>query len=155
MTVGKAYWKNVCMPSIIYGFNIIKINNAQINKLQIIENNIYRKILKAPIYTPVETLRGEIGSSQMKTRIIKGKIFSTGFWVRKDNKANGVLVVQHRAADHAQGIGCGSAYRRARSVGPLDSGPLSLSPGPDPLQVPPQTSPLLRGPVLGQTCPNR
>ena len=87
--------------------------------------------------------------------LLPQKVLSTGFWVRKDNKANGVLVVQHRAADHAQGIGCGSAYRRARSVGPLDSGPSRVSPGPDPLQVPPQTSPLLRGPVLGQTCPNR
>ena len=88
MTVGKAYWKNVCMPSIIYGFNIIKINNAQINKLQIIENNVYRKILKAPIYTPVETLRGEIGSSQMKTRIIKGKIL---YWKSIVERNNGIL----------------------------------------------------------------
>ena len=72
--VGKVYWKNVCVPAILYGFNTAKITEKEINSLQVIENGVYRKILKAPSYAPTGTLRGEIGSAPMKTRIIKGKI---------------------------------------------------------------------------------
>ena len=74
MLVGKVYWKNVCIPAILYGMDIMKINKKDIEKLQIIENNVYRKILKAASYTPVGALRGEVGSSMMKTRLIKGKL---------------------------------------------------------------------------------
>ena len=35
---------------------------------------MYRNILNVPKYTAVEFLRGEIGSSSMKWRIIKGRI---------------------------------------------------------------------------------
>ena len=72
--VGKVYWKNVCLPSVLYGFKITKIKNEYVNKLQVIENNVYRKILRAPSYTPVATLRAEIGSSLMKSRIMKDKL---------------------------------------------------------------------------------
>ena len=72
--VGKTYWKNICVPAILYGFNTAKITEKEINSLQVIENGVYRKILKAPSYAPTGTLRGEIGSAMMKTRIIKGKL---------------------------------------------------------------------------------
>ena len=72
--IGKAFWKNICVPALIHAFNAIKMKEEFINKLQVIENSVYRKILKAASFTPVGTLRGDIGSSLMKTRIIKGKI---------------------------------------------------------------------------------
>ena len=42
--------------------------------MQIIENNVYRRILRAPSYTPVTVLRGEVGASLMKTRHLQSKI---------------------------------------------------------------------------------
>ena len=74
MCIGKVYWKNICLPSILYGFDIMKISHKDINNLQTIENNVYRKILRAASYTPIGALRGEVGSSLMKTRIMKGKL---------------------------------------------------------------------------------
>ena len=72
--VGKAYWKNICVPAILYGLNTAKVTEKDIQKLQVIENNVYRKILRAPSYAPTGTLRSEIGSATMKARIMKGKI---------------------------------------------------------------------------------
>ena len=73
LLVGQVFWKIICLLSILYGFNLII--EKEIDHLQVIENNVYRKILNAASsYTPVGTLRGEIGSSSMKTRIIRGKV---------------------------------------------------------------------------------
>lgn len=74
LLIGKVYWKNICLPAILYGLDIMKLNTKDIDKLQVIENNVYRKILRAASYTPTGTLRGEIGSSLMKTRLYKGKL---------------------------------------------------------------------------------
>lgn len=74
ITVGKAYWKNVALPSILYGTSIIKITEAETEKLQTIENSVYRQILGAPRYAQNSTLRGEIGSSRMRTRVIEGTL---------------------------------------------------------------------------------
>ena len=72
--IGKTYWKNLAIPAILYGTNIIRLTNTEIKKLQQIENGVYRKILGAAKYAPNCTLRGEIGASSMKARIIKGTL---------------------------------------------------------------------------------
>ena len=41
--IGKAYWKSIALPSILYGSSIINITNTEINKLQRIENQVYRQ----------------------------------------------------------------------------------------------------------------
>lgn len=74
ITIGKVYWKSVCLPSILYGTNILNFTETEINKLQIIENSVYRQILGAPKYAQTCTLRGEVGASSMKTRIIEGRL---------------------------------------------------------------------------------
>ncbi|XP_050714164.1 uncharacterized protein LOC126997158 [Eriocheir sinensis] len=73
MLKGKTYWKNVALPSILYGVNIINITKTDIKKLQRIENEVYRKILRAPMYAQEAALRGEIGSSSVKNRIREGQ----------------------------------------------------------------------------------
>ena len=47
---------------------------------------IYRKILRAPSYTPVETLRGEIGASSMKKRLLQNKLLYLKILKEKDNR---------------------------------------------------------------------
>merc|ERR1712074_341980 len=72
--VGKTFWKNIALPSILYGTDIMILNEQDIKKLQIIENSVYKKILGGTKNTATAALRGEIGSSAMKTRIMTNKI---------------------------------------------------------------------------------
>ena len=64
----------MALPTILYGMNIINLTDTEIQKLQTLENRVYRKIHGAPKYAPNCTLRGEIGSSRMKERIINGRV---------------------------------------------------------------------------------
>ena len=50
--------------------NIMSLTETEIKQLQTTENAVYRKILGAPRYAPNCTLRGEVGSSLMKSRIM-------------------------------------------------------------------------------------
>ena len=74
MMIGKVYWKTVALPSILHGSDVIDFIEKDVEKLQVIENNVYRKVLRAPSFTPIAVLRGEIGSSMMKTRIMNGRL---------------------------------------------------------------------------------
>lgn len=74
LTIGKVYWKSIALPGILYGANVIDFNEEKIQKLQRIENSVGRKILGAPNYTQEAALRGEIGISSMKGRIMKGQL---------------------------------------------------------------------------------
>ena len=71
--IGKTYWKSVALPTILYGTNIVNLTEENIKVLQRIENSVYRTILGAAHYTANATLRGEIGSSLMKRRIINSR----------------------------------------------------------------------------------
>ena len=42
LMIGKVYWKSLALPSILYGGNIISLTEQDINKLQVIENGVYR-----------------------------------------------------------------------------------------------------------------
>ena len=74
LLIGKTYWKSIILPSIFYGTNIINFSVDDIKDPQIIENNVYRSILNASPYAPNVTLRGEIGASLMKKRIIQRRL---------------------------------------------------------------------------------
>ena len=86
LLIGKTFWKVVALPAILYATNVITINQDEIEKLQVIENGVYRKILRAASYTPIGALRGEIGSSSMKSRIIKGKIMYYKSIIERENE---------------------------------------------------------------------
>ena len=70
MMIGKVYWKTVALPSILLGSDVIDFIDKDVEKLQVIENNVYKKILRALSFTPIAVLTREIGSSMMKTRIM-------------------------------------------------------------------------------------
>ena len=74
LLIGKSFWKSIVLPSVLYGTNIINLTEDNINQLQKIENSVYRFILGAAHYSPNVTLRGEIGASLMKKRVINGRI---------------------------------------------------------------------------------
>lgn len=74
MLIGKTYWKNVVLPSILQNIGVVSYTNTEIEELQKIENRVYRRILGGIRSTPICVLRGEVGSSMMKTRFIEGKL---------------------------------------------------------------------------------
>ena len=72
--IGKAYWKSIALPSILYGTNVINITKQEIVKLQRTENKVYRQILGAPTYTQETALRGEVGSSSVEGRVMTSRL---------------------------------------------------------------------------------
>ena len=72
--IGKSYWKGLCLPAILYAAEVVEYTDTEIKKLQIIENTVFRTILGARKFTPVSTLRGEVGASLMISRVDKNKL---------------------------------------------------------------------------------
>ena len=74
LLIGNTFWKSIVLPSVLYGTNIINLTEENISELQIIENSVYRSILGAAHYSPNVTLRGDMGASLVKKRVINGII---------------------------------------------------------------------------------
>ena len=72
--IGKAYWKGIVLPILLYETNVIAYTKKEIDQLQRIENSVHRHILVAPRYAQTATLRGETGATAMEERIMEGQI---------------------------------------------------------------------------------
>ena len=70
-SVGKALWKQQAVPGIMFGKQVVTLNKKIKEKLQVIENNVYRGILGIGPSAPVETLRGEVGASEVESRVME------------------------------------------------------------------------------------
>ena len=97
LMIGKTYWKNVILAEILYGAELTTFTKKEIEELQRAENQAYRYILDAPRYSPVCTLRGEIGATAMKNRDITNKIKFAKHLLQSENK----LVRQIADLDYA------------------------------------------------------
>ena len=69
--VGKAIWKMMHIPAIMYGRTVVTISESNITKLQRKENKIWRFLLGIGGYSTVEAQREEIGASMVKSRIME------------------------------------------------------------------------------------
>ena len=69
--IGKAIWKMMSLPGILFGRAVVVTSKTAIEKLQRIENKVWRYLLGIGGYSTVEALRGEIGASMVKTRIME------------------------------------------------------------------------------------
>ena len=74
LLIGKTYWKSIALPNILYGTSVINFTEENIKELQRIENSVYRTILGAAHYVSNTTLRGDIGASTVKKRIINSRL---------------------------------------------------------------------------------
>jgi hypothetical protein len=74
MLIGKTYWKSVVLPSILHASAAIIWNDGEQEKLQIIENGVWRQILGAPSYAAVATLQGDVGASTVIARDMRVKL---------------------------------------------------------------------------------
>ena len=71
------------------------MRKEDVKKLQTIENNTYRRILRAPSYTAIAALRGEIGASTMHSRIVKNKtLYYKSIRERKSKLLQEILEMQ-------------------------------------------------------------
>lgn len=83
--IGKRYWKEPGLATILYTAEIFSYNDNDLNKLQKkIENSVYREILQVPTYTPNSVWRGEVGATSSKARDIKIKILFAEHLIDKD-----------------------------------------------------------------------
>ena len=71
VVVGKVIWKLMSIPGILFGRSVVVTPKTTIQKVQRIENKVWRYLLGIGGYSTVEALRGEIGASMMKTRIME------------------------------------------------------------------------------------
>ena len=71
VVVGKAIWKAIDIPAALYGRAGIPISEESINKLQRIENRVWRYLLGIKGYSMVKGLRGEIEASSVQSRIME------------------------------------------------------------------------------------
>ena len=74
LLIGKTYWKNIILPKILYGSEVINYTKTDIETIQKAENKAYRYIFQAPKHTPVAALRGEVGASSQIARDMKTKL---------------------------------------------------------------------------------
>ena len=72
--VGRSMWKGIGVPYCLYVSEITEYREGDLAKLEKVQNIMGRWGLGAPGCTAVEALRGEMGWSSFKERIIKGKM---------------------------------------------------------------------------------
>merc|ERR1711891_22371 len=72
--VGKTIWKQVKVPSILFGRAVVPTCNTLAEKLQRKENKVWRHTMGIGGYSTVAGLRGEMGASLMKTRVMKATL---------------------------------------------------------------------------------
>ena len=72
--LGKTFYKGVVLPTTMYNTEIMYFTDIEIEKIQKEENKLYRYLLNAPVHTSIAAIRGKIGVSCQKTRMIKSKI---------------------------------------------------------------------------------
>ena len=68
--MGKAVWKQMAVPSIMFGRAVVPTSKTLALNLQRKENMVWRHILGIGGYSAVASLRGEVGSSMMRTRVM-------------------------------------------------------------------------------------
>ena len=64
-------WKLMMIPGILFGKGVVVTAKSTIEKIQAVENRVWKYLLGVGGYTSIESLRGEIGASMMTSRIIE------------------------------------------------------------------------------------
>ena len=75
--VGKAIWKLMALPAILFGRAVIPTCESLIEGLQRLENRVWRYLLDIGGYSTVEALRGEMGASMVRSRIMETMLLYT------------------------------------------------------------------------------
>ena len=69
--VGKAIWKLMALPAILFGRAVVPTCATKVLSLQRLENRVWRYLLDIGGYSTVDALRGEMGASLVKSRVME------------------------------------------------------------------------------------
>merc|ERR1711874_5383 len=69
--VGKAIWKLMCLPSVLFGRAVVPTNKTRVEGLQRLENKVWRFLMGVGGYSTVDAVRGEMGASLVESRIME------------------------------------------------------------------------------------
>ena len=72
--VGRSLWKGIALPYCLYGVEITTYRENDLMQLEKVQNIVGRWGLGAPRSTAVEAIRGDMGWSTFKERVVKGKL---------------------------------------------------------------------------------
>ena len=105
--VGRSLWKGMAVPYCLYGSEITYYREGDIAKLERIQNIVGRWGLGVPRSTAIEAIRGEMGWSTFKERILKGKFsflkkiegLEENRWVKQILQENSVRTAWKREID--------------------------------------------------------
>ena len=94
----RGIWKNIALPSLLYGMDTIPWTINEINQLEIIQNKIGRMALGGNKCVGIEAIRGEMGWSSFEERLMKGKLkwkirierMDDNRWVKRISREAGV-----------------------------------------------------------------
>ena len=67
------------------GVGVLDLGEGLINKLQKVEYRVYRQLLGAEGYAPLAVMRGEVGASLVRTRVISSRIMLVKGIIDGDN----------------------------------------------------------------------
>ena len=84
--IGKLWWKSLALSKALFGLGTMTMKAEQIRKMQVIENKVFRLILRASSNTPVAALRGEIGATSMKSRARESRLLLAKSILDGDNE---------------------------------------------------------------------
>ena len=71
VTVGKALWKQVLMATLMFGKTVVTHSDVEIGKIQAIEYKVYKYLIGVGGFVAVASLRSEVGSSKVITRMME------------------------------------------------------------------------------------
>ena len=77
--------ENGVMMSVLVGISVISLFKYDIDKLQRLENGVYRQLLGGRKFTPIAILRGEVGSSMVRSRVIQARLILVKSIIEGDN----------------------------------------------------------------------
>jgi hypothetical protein len=69
--VVRGLWKGMAVPSLMYGMNVMTMSASECNKLEVCQNRVGRVALGANRYVGVEAIRGDMGWSTFRERVMK------------------------------------------------------------------------------------
>ena len=86
LMIGKTFWKQVVMTGALHGVGLINLAKTEMDELQVVENEVYRIILKARRNVAMAAVRGDIGSSLVESRFIQTRIMLVKGMIESKNE---------------------------------------------------------------------
>ncbi|CAL4069536.1 unnamed protein product, partial [Meganyctiphanes norvegica] len=90
--MGKLWGKSLALPKVFLDLGVMSFTTEQVQAMQVIENTVFRQILRTSCVTPNAVLRGEVGSSRMENRMVESRfLFVKSIWEGNNEMVKEVL----------------------------------------------------------------